>query len=116
MAIRVQSFSCIINDVDARRRAKRESLQVYGGDGFPIPGEGSWSCNLFTDAIYISHPNGTMFLELSPLMYVELSGSGGRGLFWISTPKGKRIDFVLRYFGVEKKMLPLINETEKSTS
>ena len=51
---------------------------------------GQWSCILFEESMYLSHPLANNF-EVTPFIMTENNGRS-LDLYLVSTPKGKRVD------------------------
>lgn len=68
-----------------------QSFRYHGQNINPLPKQKQWSCRLFPETVYICNPEGTQFLEISPLLILE-SNRNNRFYLFSSTPKGLRID------------------------
>ena len=96
-----------------RRGGQRGSILFYMGEiTNPLPKVSRWSCTLFEESVYLSHPSGATFLELNPFILVEIIGRQQALYLWVSTPKGKRIDLRCAETSEYARKLPILFEEE----
>ena len=103
----------VSNTKPERRGGQRGSVLFYmGEDTNPLPKASRWSCTLFEETIYLSHPSGSFFLEVNPFIIVESIGRQPTLYLWVSTPNGKRIDLRCPETNSDTKKLPMLFEEE----
>ncbi len=100
-----------------RRGGQRGSVLFYHGDiKQPLPSPSSWSCILFEECIYVTHPKGDRFLEVNPFIHIESNGRNEELYLWVSTPKEKHLKLRCDANNEELKRLPVIVEEEMAWS
>lgn len=107
----------VSNTQPQRRGGQRGSLLMHVGDNTnPLPKPCQWSCILFEESMYLSHPSGEQFLEVTPFIMTENNGRSLDLYLWVSTPKGKRVDLRCAATSNVIKKLPLLLEESVSWS
>lgn len=114
-----------VSEINTRSRGRQNGLiHRYHGDTMtPIPAREKWCCTshggvafLQEEAMYLSHPEGNFFLEVTPFLWVDLAQKQEPIFLWVSTPKGKRIESRCDALEDKQDMLPMIEENRYAWS
>ena len=99
----------------SRSGGSHGSIQWFVGDApEPIPEDVKWTGILYEETMYLCHPSGEQFLELSPFIQVLYHESAKRCFLFLETNKRGLVTLRLDATGMEQQKFPKILDEDKS--
>lgn len=99
----------VLDSVPSRIGGYTGNIQWFIGDSSePIPEEVHWNCILFPEVVYLCHPDGQHFLELTPFVQILSYESAKRCFLFLDIRKNGLITLRLDIEGEERQQSPQV--------